>query len=86
MSNYLHFQTTFFVATESSWLVIVIPSSTDRGSLSTIGQLANISILSAIIVHGFAGGFFSFSFYLLTTFIFLCSYYIFSRRILSHPT
>jgi len=47
--------TTFFVATEASWLVITIPDPTasDDG-LSTIGQLANIGILSALIVHAHA--------------------------------
>jgi len=44
--------TTFFVATEASWLAITIPSSTD--GLSTIGQLANIGILGALVVHGHA--------------------------------
>lgn len=49
-------QTTFFVATEASWIVITIPSPPDKG-LSTIGQLANIGILSALVAHGHAGRF-----------------------------
>jgi len=47
--------TTFLVATEASWLSITIPSLTDDGhGLSKIGQLANIGIMSALIVHGHA--------------------------------
>jgi len=42
---------TFFVATEVSWLVLTIPDPGD--GLSTIGQVANIGIMSALIVHGY---------------------------------
>ena len=56
-------QTTFFVATEASWLLITIPSPTDR-DLSTMGQLANIGILSALVVHGHAGRLLCFCIYI----------------------
>jgi len=46
--------TTFFVATEASWLLLSIPDRSDHGSLSTKGQIANIGILCALIVHSFA--------------------------------
>ena len=35
--------------------MITIPS--DSTDLSTLGQLANIGIMGALIVHGHAGGF-----------------------------
>jgi len=42
---------TFFVATEVGWLVIIIPNPGD--DLSTIGQVANVGIIGALIVHGY---------------------------------
>jgi len=43
--------TTFFVATEASFLVITIPSRTDP-ALSIAGQVANIGLISALVIHG----------------------------------
>jgi len=42
---------TFFVATEVSWLLITIPNPGD--DLSTIGQVANVGIIGALIAHGY---------------------------------
>jgi len=42
--------TTFFVATEASFLVISIPSRTDP-ALSIAGRVSNIGLMSALVIH-----------------------------------
>ncbi|KAF8817450.1 hypothetical protein BYT27DRAFT_7126188 [Phlegmacium glaucopus] len=42
--------TTFFVSTEASLLAITLPSPTDPG-LSITSQLANIGLMSALVIH-----------------------------------
>jgi hypothetical protein len=54
-SNCFHSSDYIFVATEASWLVITIPPPDTP--LSSLGQIANIGIFSALIVHIHAGEF-----------------------------